>query len=691
MKPRLKSSPAARDLIKRFEPFHEAALRGSDGRWVVGYGHHAAARQGVTLSRDEASLLLIHDAMQAETAIAEICGIALNVNQLDALVSFVHSVETIDFRRSDVARYLYEGRAQAAGEAIAAYGDFDTERREAESMLFLTVPASGDVTPTLVKQKAATVEVHIQVEHASQAAALPALTEGEPTIGLSETSAPPDLPVPPPPMPLISAGKIQAENEIARILAAAQAIPQSNEVPGVQSSPGTKSDFDEPDTASTETDPDSAEKPVIPGTPAPRKRQVVSAPLDTLLASRARFVPQPETREAEDTETSETSVQPVEPAPASAETETNIGQSEPVSPETVEISETGSELNSAPPEVDVVDEAMASFAPEADTLEDVDESDAAPTESDPLNSPTDQLVARMAQQISDIPVIVEDPHAGSSQNEFADSGLPDGVAVGYVLAGGMMPATTPEPVLDSQAPTRAEKSQGTTADLPRETEAQSSDVDTELAELAAAMVDPEPTVDATGSSADNEPVLPTADEAETTADNQSAEEVTFEPVFPEIVESPHTVSGDDTPPPHPSHAPATTEGAVGDVIASDDVENDVETSKSDTDLQETDSVPFEDDFSPQDLTGGAEPYVDQDLKVENQNSTGMGFVLVFVAGAFLAAFGAWDASAQWGAIWASKNLTMGAYMALGGIFLMIVSGWMFVSDFLAHRKQSAKT
>ena len=36
------------------------------GRWVVGYGHRAAARAGIKVSEEEASLLLIYDVMQAE-------------------------------------------------------------------------------------------------------------------------------------------------------------------------------------------------------------------------------------------------------------------------------------------------------------------------------------------------------------------------------------------------------------------------------------------------------------------------------------------------------------------------------------------------------------------------------------------------------------------------------------------------
>ena len=92
MKPRLKSSPAARDLIKRFEPFRQTAERGDDGRWVVGYGHRAAARAGIKVSEEEASLLLIYDVMQAEEAIDDTLSTPISRGQRDALISFVHDI-----------------------------------------------------------------------------------------------------------------------------------------------------------------------------------------------------------------------------------------------------------------------------------------------------------------------------------------------------------------------------------------------------------------------------------------------------------------------------------------------------------------------------------------------------------------------------------------------------------------------
>ena len=112
MKPQLKSSAAARALIKRFEPFIGTAIIGDDGHWVVGYGHKAAAKPGTTVTPEEADLLLIYDVLNAETAIDDVVNTPLKMPQRDALVSFVHDIGGDAFKRSDVARYLFEGRAR---------------------------------------------------------------------------------------------------------------------------------------------------------------------------------------------------------------------------------------------------------------------------------------------------------------------------------------------------------------------------------------------------------------------------------------------------------------------------------------------------------------------------------------------------------------------------------------------------
>ncbi|WP_339336887.1 hypothetical protein, partial [uncultured Maricaulis sp.] len=216
----MNTSPAARDLIKRFEPFRADAQQDATGRWVVGYGHRAAAKAGVRVTEDEAALLLIYDVMRAEEVVDDSITGPLSRGQRDALTSFVHDIGVDRFRGSDVARYLFEGRARAAGEALAAYGDGISARREAESRLFLDALMPAE---TGRAHKSEPVELVIKIEHPSEERILEGAVAGEDAPSPQAYSN--DLPPPPPPPDASLARRREAEDEIARILAAVEALP----------------------------------------------------------------------------------------------------------------------------------------------------------------------------------------------------------------------------------------------------------------------------------------------------------------------------------------------------------------------------------------------------------------------------------------------------------------------------------
>ena len=52
--PRLKVSREGMVLIKSFEGFRPRAVQEEDGRWVIGYGHTASAREGLTVAEADA-------------------------------------------------------------------------------------------------------------------------------------------------------------------------------------------------------------------------------------------------------------------------------------------------------------------------------------------------------------------------------------------------------------------------------------------------------------------------------------------------------------------------------------------------------------------------------------------------------------------------------------------------------------
>ncbi|WBQ11427.1 glycoside hydrolase family protein [Hyphomonadaceae bacterium ML37] len=195
MKPRLKSTRAARDLIKTHEPFlGEAQRRGR--RWLVGYGHSAAAKEGVILSRENAELLLIYDVLLAEQAVEAAVGADLPAPMRDALVSFAASVGANAFKVSDVARLTRAGKHREAAAALETWVRAEeggrlvvserlVRRRAAEKALFLTAldapaeaaaPASAPAPapqdqPEPAPRLGPLVEVDIAFEDWSEAAA----------------------------------------------------------------------------------------------------------------------------------------------------------------------------------------------------------------------------------------------------------------------------------------------------------------------------------------------------------------------------------------------------------------------------------------------------------------------------------------------------------------------------------------
>ena len=147
MKPQLKSSRAARDLIKTYEPFRPEAVR-RGRRHVVGYGHTATAREGVTVSKEDAELLLIYDVLNAEQAVEQGVGERLPGPVRDALVSFACSIGPGAFKVSDVARLAKAGRHREAANALETWVRAEedgrlvvserlTRRRAAEKALYL--------------------------------------------------------------------------------------------------------------------------------------------------------------------------------------------------------------------------------------------------------------------------------------------------------------------------------------------------------------------------------------------------------------------------------------------------------------------------------------------------------------------------------------------------------------------------
>ncbi|MBU2125868.1 MAG: lysozyme, partial [Alphaproteobacteria bacterium] len=179
--PRLKVSREGMVLIKSFEGFRPRAVQDEDGRWVIGYGHTASAREGLTVAEADAELLLQYDLLPVVKALNEQVQGPLNQHQFDALASFAVSVGVARFLASDVLQRLNEGHAGQAADALIGWpedasAEARLRRRAAERALFVADPASP---VTLAELLAAPlppppVEAPAEPEPAVQAAELAA-------------------------------------------------------------------------------------------------------------------------------------------------------------------------------------------------------------------------------------------------------------------------------------------------------------------------------------------------------------------------------------------------------------------------------------------------------------------------------------------------------------------------------------
>ncbi len=164
MQPRHRVSRAAIELIKRFEGYRQAAAQLPDGRWTIGHGHTLTAREGASVSPDDAEALLLYDLIGVAHALNEAVFTPLTQNQFDALASFTFNIGLDSFHQSGVLRRLNEGaliqaacamelwrKANVGGERIVI--DALVRRRSAEKTLFLTPPGEAWVpAPTPILQ-----------------------------------------------------------------------------------------------------------------------------------------------------------------------------------------------------------------------------------------------------------------------------------------------------------------------------------------------------------------------------------------------------------------------------------------------------------------------------------------------------------------------------------------------------------
>lgn len=214
--PRLKVSREGVVLIKSFEGFRPRAVRDEEGRWVIGYGHTASAREGLTVGEADAELLLQYDLLPVVKALNERVAQPLNQHQFDALASFAISVGVDRFLASDVLQRLNDGHAGEAADALigwpeTAAPDARLRRRAAERALFVADPATpihlsdllaAPLPPPPIDETAPAPAATANEARAAAVASLLGETPdvGEPVAGqeaVAEAAEPPTAPIVP--------------------------------------------------------------------------------------------------------------------------------------------------------------------------------------------------------------------------------------------------------------------------------------------------------------------------------------------------------------------------------------------------------------------------------------------------------------------------------------------------------------
>jgi lysozyme len=140
-------------LTESFEGVRLTAYQDQVGVWTIGYGHTGPdVHAGLTITQDQANMLLLGDVGSAAAAVNRLVTIPLIQNEFDALVDFVFNVGIGNFTSSTLLRDL---NASSFADAAAQFARWDhaggmvvaglLRRRQAEAELFQDggVTASG--------------------------------------------------------------------------------------------------------------------------------------------------------------------------------------------------------------------------------------------------------------------------------------------------------------------------------------------------------------------------------------------------------------------------------------------------------------------------------------------------------------------------------------------------------------------
>lgn len=140
----LRINDAGLQIIKDSEGLRFEAYN-LGGQWLIGYGHAATARAGMTITEAEAEQLLRQDVRDAEDGVRRRVLVPVNQNQFSAMVSLAYNLGVGGFGGSSVLEALNDGDYNEAADNFLNHNraggvpnEHLTHRREQERALFLT-------------------------------------------------------------------------------------------------------------------------------------------------------------------------------------------------------------------------------------------------------------------------------------------------------------------------------------------------------------------------------------------------------------------------------------------------------------------------------------------------------------------------------------------------------------------------
>lgn len=141
----MKTSNKGLNLIKQAEGLRLKAYKCPADVWTIGYGHTRTAKEGMTITSDQADALLREDLKDAERCINN-TGLNFTQNQFDALVSFVFNLGCGAFMKSTLLNKI---RLNESSEQIKA------EFRR-------WVYSAGKILPGLVNRREKEIDLYFQ-------------------------------------------------------------------------------------------------------------------------------------------------------------------------------------------------------------------------------------------------------------------------------------------------------------------------------------------------------------------------------------------------------------------------------------------------------------------------------------------------------------------------------------------------